>query len=186
MTAVYRTLAELEDELPGIAASPADDGRLDLIVRRPASNVREVLDEGQLDPAQGLAGDAWRPRSSPRTPDPETQRETQLTLMNSRVIAAMAGDVSRWPLAGDQLFVDLELGAENLPPGTRLAIGGQAVIEIATVPHTGCAKFAGHFGVDALKFINGSAHRARRLRGVYAKVVRAGVVRAGDRVTRLA
>lgn len=186
MTAVHRTLVELEGELPGIAASPADDGRLDLIVRRPASNAREVLDEGELDPAQGLVGDRWRPRSSPRTPDPETPRETQLTLMNSRVIAAIAGDVSRWPLAGDQLFVDLDLGADNLPPGTRVAIGEQAVIEIATVPHTGCGKFADRFGVDALKFINGSAHRTLRLRGVYAKVVRAGVVRTGCRVTRLA
>lgn len=178
------TLAELEAGLAGAAGSPKDGGRLELIVRRPARGGREAVETAELSPAEGLAGDSWLSRGSSRTPDGKADPDCQLTLMNSRVIALLAGDKSRWQLAGDQLFVDLDLSEANLPPGTRLAVGG-AVIEITPAPHTGCGKFNEWFGPDAVRFVNSPAHKALRLRGANARVVRAGAVRAGDAVRKL-
>lgn len=177
-------MAELEAGLADIAASPADAGELKLIVRRPARGRREALETAELSPAEGLAGDSWLSRGSSRTPDREADPDCQLTLMNSRVIALLAGDRSRWQLAGDQLYLDLDLSEGNLPPGTRLAVGG-AVIEITAKPHTGCASFNEWFGPDAVRFVNSPARRALRLRGVNARVAAKGVITTGDLARKL-
>ncbi len=174
----------LEAGLDEIRASPADEGTVELIVRRPAENEREVLDEGTIDLVEGLVGDTWRARGSSRTDDGSANPETQLTLTNARLIALVASDRDRWPLAGDQLYLDLDLSADNLPPGTRLALGS-AVIEVTAVPHTGCAKFSQRFGSDALRFINSPVGRSLHLRGINAKVVTPGTVRTGDAVRKL-
>ena len=176
---IHLTTAQLVAGHDGIRQSPADRGTLDLIVRRPGVDARETLDEGRLDPSEGLAGDTWRARVSPRTPDGSPHPDTQLTLMNSRVVHLLAGDRARWAEAGDQLFVDLDLSGANLPAGTRLTIGG-AVIEVTNQPHTGCAKFVARFGLDAMKFVNSPEGRALNLRGIYAKVIQPGRVRVGD------
>jgi MOSC domain-containing protein YiiM len=154
--------------------SPATEGRVELIVRRPAEGEREVLAEGLFDTDDGLIGDRWQGH------DPATQ----VTLMNARVAALLAGDRERWPLAGDQLYVDLDLSIENLPPGTQLEIGS-VVLEVSEAPHTGCAKFSARFGSDAIRFVNSPAGRALRLRGLNARVVRAGAVRPGDGVRKI-
>jgi hypothetical protein len=176
---------QLEAGLADILDSPADAGRLEMIVRRPAVDAREVLEVGELNLAEGLAGDTWRTRGSSRTPDRTSHPDMQLNLMNARVIALVAGSRERWPLAGDQLFVDLDLSEHNLRPGTRLAIGG-AVIEITAQPHTGCAKFVARFGLDAMKFVNSPEGRRLRLRGANARVIRPGAIRAGDVVRKVA
>ena len=174
------TAVELEAGLAEISRSPEDHGVLEMIVRRPQVGEREILQEGQLNVAEGLAGDNWRSRGSGRTPNPDVQ----LTLMNTRVAALVAQDKSRWHLAGDQLFVDLDLSADNLPAGTRLSIGS-AVIEVTAVPHTGCAKFVERFGLDAMKFVNADEHRAKRMRGINTRVVQPGVIRVGDTAHKL-
>ena len=180
----HLALAQLEAGLDEIRQAPSDDGRVELIVRRPAIEEREELDEAQLDPDVGLVGDCWLTRGSSSTPDGSANPEAQLTLMNARVTALVARSEDRWALAGDQLYVDLDLSETNLPGGTRLRIG-DAVIEISAHPHTGCAKFIKRFGVDAQKFVNSKVGRELNLRGRNAKVVTAGTVRHGDRVTRL-
>ena len=106
---------------------------LDLIVRRPLVGGREVLPEGELSVVDGLVGDSWKDRVSTRTPDGSPHPDMQLNIMNSRVVALLAQDRSRWHLAGDQLFIDLDLSADNLPPGTRLSIGS-ALIEVTSQP----------------------------------------------------
>jgi MOSC domain-containing protein YiiM len=178
------TMQELEAGLDAIRQSPQDEGVLELIVRRPQADERQILEEGRLDLVEGLVGDHWRARGSSRTADGSAHPDMQLTLMNSRVIALLAQDEARWPLAGDQLFVDLDLSAENLPPGTRLALGS-AVIEVTNVPHTGCNKFAARFGTDALRFVNSALGRQLHLRGINARVVQPGVIRAGDQVRKM-
>jgi hypothetical protein len=185
MTAIkHLTMEELEAGLTEIRQSPKAEGILEMIVRRPQTGEREVLAVGELDLIEGLVGDNWRTRGSSLTADGSAHPEMQLNIMNSRVIALVAQNEGRWQLAGDQLFIDLDLSAENLTPGSRLAIGS-AVIEVSAQPHKGCQKFVERFGVEAMKFVNSSAGRQLRLRGINARVVQAGVVRVGDRVKKI-
>jgi MOSC domain-containing protein YiiM len=173
---VYAGAEDLHAGLPEILQSPTSEGTVELVVRRPSEGEREVLEEGLLDPEHGLVGDRWTDK--PRHPD------TQLTLINARAIALMAGDRDRWALAGDQLYVDLDLSHENLPPGTRLEVGS-ALLEVTDHLHTGCAKFTERFGSEAIKFVNKSPGRELRLRGMYARVVEPGTVRPGDAIRKL-
>ena len=172
-------MAQLEAGLDHIRRSPADKGKLRLIVRRPAEDARETLDSAQLDVDEGLVGDVWRVRGSRSVPDGSADPEAQVTLMNARVSALIAGDGGDWTPAGDQLYVDLDLGEDNLPAGTRLTVGN-AVLEVSAKPHTGCAKFSSRYGSDAVRFVNGAAGRPLRLRGMNARVVQGGSIRVGD------
>lgn len=181
---LHLTEAELAAGLDHIRQSPRAVGRLELIVRRPAAEARETLAEGALDLATGLVGDNWKDRPSARMANGGPNPEAQLTLMNARVIALLARAPERWPLAGDQLYVDLDLSAANLPPGTRLRIGAAEVV-VTAEPHTGCAKFSARFGAAALRFVNGPAHKGLHLRGINCKVVQAGPLRVGDAITVL-
>lgn len=176
--------AELDAGVDEVRRSPADDGIVELIVRRPAVDAREILEEGELDPGVGLVGDTWNARGSSRTPDGGPHPEMQLNIINARLIDLVAGDRERWALAGDQLYVDLDLSGENLPPGTQLGLGS-AVIEVTAQPHTGCTKFSARFGSDAWRFVNSEVGKELHLRGINAKVVQAGTVRCGDKIHKL-
>jgi len=180
----HLTTSELEAGLEEIGRSPKDEGVLEMIVRRPQIGEREILQRGQLDLADGLVGDSWKIRSSRRTADGTPHPDMQLNVMSSRVVALVSQDRSRWHLAGDQLYVDLDLSEDNLPPGTRLAIGS-AVIEVTAQPHTGCAKFVERFGLDAMQFVNSTDRKDLHLRGINARVVRAGELQVGDTVSKL-
>ena len=170
---------ELLAGLDNIRRSPTDEGVLELIVRRQSINDREVLDQGELDLAQGLVGDSWNRRRSTSMPDGSPNVEMQITVMNSRVAALVAQDRDRWPLAGDQLYLDMDLSAANLPAGARLAIGS-SVIEVTAPPHLGCQKFVARFGIEAMKFVNSPVGKELRLRGIHARVIQPGVIRTGD------
>jgi hypothetical protein len=173
----HLSTAELELALPELQAAPADTGRLELIVRRPAEDGREELSEGALSLVEGLVGDNWsKGRANP---------ECQLTLMNSRAAQLVAQSRDRWALAGDQLYVDFDLSDANLPAGTRVAIGDEAVVEVTAEPHTGCEKFISRFGLDAMKFVNGPQGRPLNLRGINTKVITGGTIRTGDRLQKL-
>ena len=155
----------------------ADEGVVELIVRRPAVGEREVLDEAVLDLEQGLVGDRWWAGASVNGGPVDTS--AQLTLMSVRALEQIEPDRSRWPLAGDQLYVDLDLAHDSLPAGTRLEIGS-AVIEVSEAPHTGCGKFTARFGSDATRLVNSKDGRRLRLRGMNARLVEPGRVRVGD------
>jgi MOSC domain-containing protein YiiM len=183
VTVTQLSRAELESGLDHIQRSPTGVGTVELIVRRPAVDEREPVEVGVLDEAVGLVGDGWQHRGSTRygtDPDPERQ----LTVMNARSVGLVAQDPRRWALAGDQVYVDLDLSVAHLPAGTRLAIG-DAIIEISRPPHAGCAKFAARFGLDALRFVNSPIGRRLRLRGLNASVVRSGTVRTGDLIQKI-
>jgi hypothetical protein len=182
--AQWLTRDALDAALPRILAAPTDGGVVELVVARPAPDERIVLDDAVLDPDEGLIGDGWRARRSRHTSDGSASRLTQLTIMNARVTAAVAGSIDRWPLAGDQLYVDLDLGTENLPPGTRLTVG-TAVVEVTEQPHTGCAKFAARYGINAARFVNSPVGLAHNLRGINARIMTGGVVRRGDTIEKL-
>ncbi len=180
----HLTIEELEAGLDEIRQSPKDEGVLELIVRRPQIDEREILEEAELNVVEGLVGDSWRMRGSSRTGDGSSHPEMQLNIMNSRVVALVAGEKDRWSLAGDQLYLNMDLSAENLPRGTRVALGS-AVIEVTPQPHNGCKKFVGRFGMDAMKFVNSTLGKELHLRGINAKVVQPGIVRVGDVAKKL-
>jgi len=179
-------LAELEAGLAEVLRAPRERGRLEAIARRPAVDARELLDAAELELADGLVGDGWLARGSRHTADRSAERARQVTVMNARLASLVAGgpDRARWALAGDQLYVDLDLGVENLPAGSRLAVGA-AVLEVSEAPHLGCGKFAARFGRDALRFVNSPEGRAHRLRGLNARIVVPGRARVGDEVAKL-
>jgi len=177
-------LATLEAGLDHVRTSPKATGRVELICRRPETERREIVDEALLDELEGLVGDNWSTRGSSSTEDGSANPKMQLTLMNARSAALIAGDPDRRQLAGDQLFVDFDLSLENLPPGSRLRLG-EATVEITEIPHRGCGKFLSRFGVDALKFVNSGVGRELNLRGVNARIVEGGVVRPGDTIAKL-
>lgn len=182
---VHLAVEALEAGLPEILESPKDRGTLDLIVRRPVVDGREILAEAELSLTEGVAGDSWNQRSSSRMADGGPHPDMQLNIINARLSRLVAGDVDDdRALAGDQLHVDLDISHENLPAGTRLTIGS-AVIEVTDQPHTGCAKFAARFGPPALRFVNVGVGKELRLRGLNAKVVQPGTIRAGDTITKL-
>ncbi len=180
----YLTLAELETGLNEIRQSPKDEGVLKMIVARPNVDEREILETGELNLETGLVGDNWKTRGSSRTTDGFGHPEMQLNIMNSRVVSLIAQTKERWQLAGDQLFIDLDLSDENLPPGSRLRIGS-AVIEITAIPHNGCRKFTERFGVDAIRFVNSETGKRLHLRGLNAKIIKAGTIKTGDIVKKL-
>jgi hypothetical protein len=178
---MHRTTAELERHLDEIFAAPMDAGPVEMIVRRPSENRREVVETAELTTHSGLLGDNWLHRVDESG---EPHMSAQRTLMSARVAETGAVTRDRWPLAGDQIYVDLDISHENLPAGSRLRVG-DAVIEISDVPHTGCTKFAARFGKDALRFANVGPGRDHRFRGVNAFVVEDGVVAVGDKVVKL-
>lgn len=177
------TTDELMTGLDHVLAAPCDVGTVELIVARPDVDQRAVLDTAEVVIGKGLVGDNYIERGNSKTPDGAAHPEAQLNLMSARAIDLVAaGDKVRWPLAGDQLFVDLLLSDDNTPVGTRLAIGS-AILEIPAKPHTGCAKFAERFGIDAARWVN---HRSDiKLRGVNAIVVQSGTFRTGDTITKI-
>ena len=178
------TLEHLQTQLNHIQESPKDTGSVLLIVRRPATEERELISQGRLIPASGLEGDNWRERGSTSMPDGSANPEAEITLMNTRVIQALTQDETRWALAGDQFFVDFDLSEENIPAGTRLALGS-AIVEVSPLPHNGCKKFSERFGVDALKFISMAENKPMRMRGINAKIIQAGDVKQGDLIRKV-
>lgn len=181
MIPMHRNTEELQGFLDDILDAPTEQGRIEMIVRRPGEDRREVVDAAILDPKEGLIGDNWRQRVDE---EGNPHFDSQLTLMNSRVANAVAVEQERWPLAGDQIYVDMNLSLENLPPGSKIQVG-EAVVEISDIPHTGCSKFAARFGKDALRFANVGIGRENRFRGMNAFIVEGGEVRVGDKVARL-
>lgn len=171
-------MSKFEAGLEFVRRSPASGGTVELLVRRPAVDEREVVESAVFDTVDGLVGDNWASRGNPRDADPNAQ----ITLVNVGFMALLA-DRERWPLAGDQVYTDLDLSQENLPAGTLLSIGS-AILEVSATPHTGCAKFSQRFGVDALRVANSETGRLLRLRGMNTRVVRSGTVRIGDTITK--
>lgn len=180
----HSSIEELEEGLGHVRGAPRDEGLLELIVCRPSVGERRVLEAGELDLAQGLRGDNWLARGFSKSPDGSAHPDMQINVMSSRAAALVAHERERWPLAGDQLYVDLDLSESNVPAGTRLGIGG-AVIEVTAEPHLGCAKFVERFGRDAMRFVNSPVGRELHLRGINARVVEPGTIRVGDTVRKL-
>jgi hypothetical protein len=183
-TITHLTKEELEAGLDHIRESPKDEGLVEMIVRRPTVDAREIIDEAEFSTIHGLIGDSWHVRKSSRTTDGSPHPDMQINIMNARAVALVAQDKERWPLAGDQLFLDMDLSKANLPAGARISIGS-AVLEVTAPPHTGCSKFVSRFGIDAMMFVNSEVGKELCLRGINAKVVQEGTIRVGDTAKKI-
>jgi MOSC domain-containing protein YiiM len=179
---VFADPSALEAGLGHVLAAPKDVGIVELIVRRPTVDEREVVDEATLDLELGLVGDSWGSRG--RSGGRPANTDAQITVTSARAIDLVALERDRWPLAGDQLYVDFDISKENLPAGSRVAVGS-AVLEVSALPHTGCKKFAARFGLEALKFFSTDEGLALNLRGINTRIVEPGTVRVGDAVRAL-
>jgi hypothetical protein len=173
-SACHRPLAELTAGLSALLAASTETGRLRLIVSRRADGTRETWERVELSPETGVPGDRWgrRPRRDP---------ETQLTVIRWDVATLIA---SGQPLTmfGDNLFVDLDISATNLPVGTRLRLG-KALVVVSPRPHEGCLKFKRRFGQDALVFVSAKPTRPQNLRGVHWTILEPGPAAVGDLIT---
>ncbi|MCF6349069.1 MAG: hypothetical protein L3J20_12340 [Flavobacteriaceae bacterium] len=181
---LHLTTKQLEVGLDHIKQSPTNTTFLEMIVCRPDVGKRKILQQGFLNKEKGLIGDNWSTRGSSKTADGSSHPEMQLNIMNSRCIAHIAQRKERWQLAGDQLFVDINLSDDNLPAGTQLSLG-EAIIEITAIPHNGCKKFTERFGLDAVKFVNSPIGKKLHLRGINAKIVKSGTIKVGDIVKKM-
>ena len=185
MEVTHLTAEDIEAHLDYVMDAPADRGRLEAIVVRPASDQRALREAVYLSPEGGLEGDRWAATAAQSVPgDGKDPRAQQVSLMNARLLRLIAADDERMALAGDNLIVDLDLSQANLPAGQKLAIG-EVVIQISDQPHTGCGKFAQRFGPDAVRFINAAERKPLRLRGVYARVLEAGTIHTGDAIHKI-
>lgn len=181
---LHVSLRQLEEGLDLIKKSPNDNTLVDMIVCRPTEGNRKILQEGFLDKGKGLIGDNWIDRGSSKSADGCSHPDMQLNIMNSRSIALIAQQKNRWQLAGDQLFIDINLTDKNIPAGTRLSIG-DAIIEVTAIPHNGCKKFTDRFGIDAVKFVNSPIGKELHLRGINAKIIKSGKIKVGDIVKKI-
>jgi hypothetical protein len=177
----HRTLDELTARIDHLRAAPRTIGTLDLLVVRPSQGERTLLDEGVLDEDAGVVGDNWLDRATSHAIAEGRHLLAQVNVMSARMVGLLADAPERQALAGDQLYLDLDISHANLPAGSRIAIGEQAVIEVTAKPHNGCRKFLDRFGQDAVDFVNSQLGRSLRLRGLNARVVTGGVVRPGDK-----
>jgi MOSC domain-containing protein YiiM len=165
-------MEQLEKGLAALAP-PKDVGRLALIVVRGDDGRRDAPGRVALSPERGVTGDAWF-RDHPEKTD------MQIAMMRVDV-AELVANGQPLSLPGDNLLVELDLSAENLPAGSRLRVG-TVLLEVTPAPHQGCLKFRQRFGKDALRLTADPRFRDLRLRGIYVKVVEAGQVAVGDSI----
>ena len=168
----------LEVAWQSLPPAPRGRGWVRLIVLRKGNEVHEVAARAELSPERGLHGDRWELGAAP-------EPASQVTLMSVRVAELIGAGTRPLGLAGDNFLVDLDLGEDALPVGSRLRLGN-AVLQVSDMPHLGCKKFSARFGQEALRWINWKPHRVRRLRGVNCRVVAGGTVTLGDPVDILA
>ena len=174
-----RTFDELEALWSAAAPPPRERGTVRLLCVRRAPSEHVTPEAVEVTVEEGLVGDRWS-RATDHQPDPEAQ----VTLMMAGVAELVAAGEQPLHEAGDNILVDYDISVDNLPAGSRLRIG-EAVLEVSVSPHTGCSKFSGRFGQDALRWVNWRYWRERRLRGVNCRVISSGTVRLGDSIERI-
>lgn len=165
--------AELDRRLAALPEVGRETGRLALISLRRPDGVRETPERVRLSLEEGVPGDGWSRR-------PPREADAQLAVIRHDIAELMANG-QPVTMFGDNLYVDLDISAANLPEGTRLRVG-KAIVSVSPKAHDGCMKLKERFGADALRFVQAPETRAQNRRGIYWKVVEPGSIAVGDRI----
>ncbi len=173
---------EIEECIVKVFASPKDEGAVEAIFIRPKMNERKSLQEAQLSPEKGVEGDRWVNLCWVKLKDGSSDPRAQVSLFNSRLMRLIAPDKKFWALSGDNFIVDFDLSAFH--PGQKINLG-EAVIEVSDLPHTGCKKFAARYGAAVKNYLDSPKGQNLNLRGVYARILKAGKVSVGDTLNRI-
>jgi MOSC domain-containing protein YiiM len=128
--------------------------------------LRLDLDEAMLVAGYGIEGDAKGGH-----PDRNLNIMSYETLTNLRT----QGFYTEPGQMGEQIVIH-QLDVDNLPSGTRLQLGAEAVIEVLK-PRTGCDRFE--------KYQKKLRTQAANQMGQMARVITGGSIRVGDPVKML-
>jgi MOSC domain-containing protein YiiM len=161
-----------------------DGARILSLINRPSEGIHIETNELHLDTERGIVGDRWRDSAWLRRPDGSPDPRVQVSLTNLAVMQCFADETGRSPFdCGDNLYTHLSLTETNLPVGQRLRIGA-AVLEVSDVENDACGKFAQRFGASAFQYIRAPQNRHLRLRGIFCRILRGGVIRVGELITK--
>lgn len=170
----------LDRAWPHILAAPKDGAAISYLCIRPERNTRRFVDELHLSAEQGVSGDPrWLSEPWLKTEEGTGHPGIQVCVLSRRVLDLVWNDDGIFP--GDTFIVDMNLTMENVPTGTRLAVG-TAVLEVSDVFNEGCVKWKARYGVDAYDWARDPANRHLRPRGILCSIVQDGFIRTGDRL----
>jgi hypothetical protein len=178
------TAKELAAALPAILAAPRDAGVTRLLCSRPKPNHRTFPQTLTFTRASGVAGDFESSRPWLTLPDGSPDPRNQVSIMSWQVLDLVWRDRDRVAHPGDNIAVDMNLTAHNLPVGTLLA-AGTAILRVSDEPNDGCVKWKVRSGRAAYDWSTRDDHLPLRLRGVYCSVEQDGEMHLGDTLRRL-
>ena len=183
MTEISRI--QLDQALPDVMAAPKDRAAIGMLCLRPERNQRKFVDQIEVSPQKGIAGERWLESPWLTTPEGAPHPGIQISILQQRVLDLVWQDRENTPHPGDTFVVDMDLSHDNLPVGQLLSVG-TAILKVSDVFNDGCVKWKARYGAAAKDWIVADDHPKLRLRGVLCSVERAGLLKAGDFLTKIA
>ncbi|WP_199523173.1 hypothetical protein [Pararhodobacter sp. CCB-MM2] len=184
-TIAHVTREELDAALPQVLAAPKDGAAIEMLCLRPQRNQRAFVDELTVTQAEGIPGERWLCEPWLRLEDGSPHPGIQICIVSKQVLDLVWRDRENVVHPGDTFTVDMDLGEANLPEGTLLQ-AGTAVLRVSEVFNDGCVKWKVRYGAAAKDWLVAPGNLTHRLRGILCSVEQDGVIRNGDRLTKIA
>ena len=179
----FATFELLSARRSWVLDAPKDNAPILTLCVRPAEGERRFVQTMQLDPERGVVGDRWLTKTWMRLSDGRPDPRIQVCIMGSRLLELVRREGADSMYPGDNVIADMDFSEANLPVGQHLQLG-TAIIEVSDVFNSACSKWQQRYGADALTWINLPENKPHRLRGILARVVRAGEVHLTDSIRK--